>query len=215
MLTLSIRCHAGCSPLLWERFCLFHSSYQQVHFLLYVWLPVTIHQTYYSLIYPSNRQRRSCSVRRSQRLLALAGPARCRFRWLCGWPGEDLEWVERVRRLRYGIAFADKGLHHSMGNVLKWRLQGGCIVNSWWWIKQVAKIRLWWVILLVFSSRIYVDLNLTGCDEMLFNPLVQWWRKGPIAHQIHKFIWSGSPLHYKFSMMAYMFSYCKCTLFLF
>ncbi|RDX46455.1 hypothetical protein OH76DRAFT_1356082 [Lentinus brumalis] len=46
-----------------------------------------------------------------------------------------------------------------------------------------------------------------GCNELLFNPLAQWWRKGPIAHQIHKFIWSGAPLHYKFSMMAYMFSY--------
>ncbi|OBZ77183.1 Glucans biosynthesis glucosyltransferase H [Grifola frondosa] len=46
-----------------------------------------------------------------------------------------------------------------------------------------------------------------GCSEMLFNPIVQWWRKGPIAHQIHRFLWSSAPLHYKFSMMAYMFSY--------
>ncbi|RPD65196.1 hypothetical protein L226DRAFT_456355 [Lentinus tigrinus ALCF2SS1-7] len=46
-----------------------------------------------------------------------------------------------------------------------------------------------------------------GCNELLFNPLAQWWRKGPIAHQIHRFIWSGAPLHYKFSMLAYMFSY--------
>ncbi|EPQ51585.1 hypothetical protein GLOTRDRAFT_140976 [Gloeophyllum trabeum ATCC 11539] len=46
-----------------------------------------------------------------------------------------------------------------------------------------------------------------GCNELLFNPLVQWWRKGPIAHQIHRFIWSAAPLHYKLSMMAYMFSY--------
>ncbi|KAI9068985.1 hypothetical protein FKP32DRAFT_1560577 [Trametes sanguinea] len=46
-----------------------------------------------------------------------------------------------------------------------------------------------------------------GCNELLFNPLVQWWRRGPIAHQIHKFLWSNAPLHYKFSMLAYMFSY--------
>ncbi|TFK47355.1 hypothetical protein OE88DRAFT_1636588 [Heliocybe sulcata] len=46
-----------------------------------------------------------------------------------------------------------------------------------------------------------------GCNELLFNPLVQWWRKGPIAHQIHRFMWSNAPLHYKLSMMAYMFSY--------
>jgi membrane glycosyltransferase len=46
-----------------------------------------------------------------------------------------------------------------------------------------------------------------GCNELLFNPLVQWWRKGPIAHQIHRFMWSSAPIHYKISMMAYMFSY--------
>ena len=48
-----------------------------------------------------------------------------------------------------------------------------------------------------------------GCNELLFNPIAQWWRKGPIAPQIHRFLWSGAPLHYKFSMLAYMFSYCK------
>ncbi|EIW55944.1 uncharacterized protein TRAVEDRAFT_171869 [Trametes versicolor FP-101664 SS1] len=46
-----------------------------------------------------------------------------------------------------------------------------------------------------------------GCNELLFNPIIQWWRKGPIAHQIHRFLWSNAPLHYKFSMMSYMFSY--------
>ncbi|EEB88270.1 hypothetical protein MPER_13985, partial [Moniliophthora perniciosa FA553] len=30
----------------------------------------------------------------------------------------------------------------------------------------------------------------------------EWWRKGPIAPQIHRFIWSNAPLHYKISMMA-------------
>ncbi|KAF4566319.1 hypothetical protein EYR36_011738 [Pleurotus pulmonarius] len=42
-----------------------------------------------------------------------------------------------------------------------------------------------------------------GCNELLFNPLVQWWRKGPIAMQIHRFIWSSAPLHYKISTLAY------------
>jgi len=46
-----------------------------------------------------------------------------------------------------------------------------------------------------------------GCSELLFNPLVQWWRKGPINHQIHRFMWSSAPTHYKLSMLAYMFSY--------
>jgi cellulose synthase/poly-beta-1,6-N-acetylglucosamine synthase-like glycosyltransferase len=46
-----------------------------------------------------------------------------------------------------------------------------------------------------------------GCSELLFNPLVQWLRKGPINHQIHKFLWSSAPTHYKISMLSYMFSY--------
>ena len=51
-----------------------------------------------------------------------------------------------------------------------------------------------------------------GCNELLFNPVAQWWRRGPIAGQIHRFLWSGAPLHYKFSMLAYMFSYCEYRL---
>ncbi|KAF9255428.1 hypothetical protein L218DRAFT_884155 [Marasmius fiardii PR-910] len=46
-----------------------------------------------------------------------------------------------------------------------------------------------------------------GCNELLFNPLYQWIYKGPISKQIHAFVWSNAPLHYKFSVMAYMFSY--------
>lgn len=44
---------------------------------------------------------------------------------------------------------------------------------------------------------------------MLFNPIAQWWRRGPIGYQMHKFMWSSSPLHYKISMLAYMCSYCE------
>ncbi|KAI0251039.1 glycosyl transferase family group 2-domain-containing protein [Lactifluus subvellereus] len=46
-----------------------------------------------------------------------------------------------------------------------------------------------------------------GCNELLFNPLVQWLRRGPIAYEIRKFLWSKAPFHYKISMLAYMFSY--------
>ncbi|KAF5347443.1 hypothetical protein D9756_011118 [Leucocoprinus leucothites] len=46
-----------------------------------------------------------------------------------------------------------------------------------------------------------------GCNELLFNPLKDWWRLGPITKQLRTFIWSGAPVHYKLSMMAYMFSY--------
>ncbi|KAI0261233.1 glycosyl transferase family group 2-domain-containing protein [Gloeopeniophorella convolvens] len=47
-----------------------------------------------------------------------------------------------------------------------------------------------------------------GCSELLFNPIVQWWRRGPVAHQIHRFLWSGAPFHYKISMLACKQHYC-------
>ena len=40
------------------------------------------------------------------------------------------------------------------------------------------------------------------------NAVAQWWRRGPIGYQMHKFMWSCAPLHYKISMLAYMCSYC-------
>ncbi|KAG8851281.1 hypothetical protein FRC20_001789 [Serendipita sp. 405] len=46
-----------------------------------------------------------------------------------------------------------------------------------------------------------------GCSELIFNPLYQWIYKGPITAQLRKFVWSSAPLHYKISMMSYMFSY--------
>ena len=50
-----------------------------------------------------------------------------------------------------------------------------------------------------------------GCNEIIFNPLVTWWRKGPISQQLRGFVWSSAPLHYKIGMMSYMFSYCKSS----
>lgn len=41
-----------------------------------------------------------------------------------------------------------------------------------------------------------------GCNELIFNPLIEWWKKGPIAKQLRIFVWSGAPVHYKFTMMA-------------
>ncbi|KAN0111211.1 Glycosyl transferase family group 2 domain containing protein [Russula decolorans] len=46
-----------------------------------------------------------------------------------------------------------------------------------------------------------------GCNELIFNPLVRWWRLGPINKQLRIFLWSDAPVHYKVSMMSYMFSY--------
>jgi len=46
-----------------------------------------------------------------------------------------------------------------------------------------------------------------GCNELMFNPLIEWWYKGPITKQLRNFVWSSAPIHYKLSMMSYMFSY--------
>ncbi|KAI0808314.1 glycosyl transferase family group 2-domain-containing protein [Fomes fomentarius] len=46
-----------------------------------------------------------------------------------------------------------------------------------------------------------------GCNELIFNPLIQWWRKGPITKQLRIFMWSNAPVHYKIGMLSYMFSY--------
>ncbi|KAF8063422.1 glycosyl transferase family group 2-domain-containing protein [Lyophyllum atratum] len=46
-----------------------------------------------------------------------------------------------------------------------------------------------------------------GCNELIFNPLVDWWHMGPITKQLRLFLWSSAPIHYKVTMMSYMFSY--------
>ncbi|KAI0707461.1 glycosyl transferase family group 2-domain-containing protein [Cerioporus squamosus] len=46
-----------------------------------------------------------------------------------------------------------------------------------------------------------------GCNELIFNPIIEWWRKGPITKQLRTFMWSNAPAHYKIGMMSYMFSY--------
>ncbi|KAH6905305.1 glycosyl transferase family group 2-domain-containing protein [Coprinopsis sp. MPI-PUGE-AT-0042] len=46
-----------------------------------------------------------------------------------------------------------------------------------------------------------------GCNELIFNPLIRWWRVGPVNKQLRVFLWSNAPVHYKITMMSYMFSY--------
>ncbi|KAF9262377.1 hypothetical protein L218DRAFT_960195 [Marasmius fiardii PR-910] len=46
-----------------------------------------------------------------------------------------------------------------------------------------------------------------GCDEIIFNPLIKWWRRGPISKQLSGFMMSNAPVHYKIGMSSYMFSY--------
>lgn len=68
-----------------------------------------------------------------------------------------------------------------------------------------------------------------GCNEIIFNPFIKWWRYGPISPQLRTFVWSKAPIHYKIGMMSCtwssvidmwnahpalspcvdMFSYCK------
>jgi cellulose synthase/poly-beta-1,6-N-acetylglucosamine synthase-like glycosyltransferase len=46
-----------------------------------------------------------------------------------------------------------------------------------------------------------------GCSELIFNPIKEWWHRAPITKQLRVFVWSSAPVHYKISMLAYMFSY--------
>ncbi|OBZ72967.1 hypothetical protein A0H81_07224 [Grifola frondosa] len=50
-----------------------------------------------------------------------------------------------------------------------------------------------------------------GCNELIFNPLIDWWHMGPITKQLRVFMWSDAPVHYKISMMSYMFSTVRYT----
>jgi GT2 family glycosyltransferase len=46
-----------------------------------------------------------------------------------------------------------------------------------------------------------------GVGELMFHPFKDWFRFGPITKQLRTFMHSSAPIHYKISMMAYMFSY--------
>ncbi|KAK4689791.1 hypothetical protein P7C73_g331, partial [Tremellales sp. Uapishka_1] len=45
-----------------------------------------------------------------------------------------------------------------------------------------------------------------GCSELLFRPFKQWFR-GPITPLFANFVWSSIPLHSKFTICGYIFSY--------
>ncbi|WWC87221.1 uncharacterized protein L201_002109 [Kwoniella dendrophila CBS 6074] len=46
-----------------------------------------------------------------------------------------------------------------------------------------------------------------GCSELLFHPFKQWFTKGPITPLFHRFMWSNIPMHSKFTICGYIFSY--------
>ena len=51
-----------------------------------------------------------------------------------------------------------------------------------------------WMLIFIFSIE--------GCNEIIFNPLIKWWRHGPISRQLRTFVWSNAPIHYKIGMMS-------------
>ncbi|KAF5357915.1 hypothetical protein D9756_001155 [Leucocoprinus leucothites] len=54
-----------------------------------------------------------------------------------------------------------------------------------------------------------------GCNEIIFNPLIRWWRKGPISEELRGFVWSKAPVHYKIGMMSceqYLYQVVKIAL---
>nr|XP_031861885.1 uncharacterized protein CI109_002714 [Kwoniella shandongensis]KAA5528957.1 hypothetical protein CI109_002714 [Kwoniella shandongensis] len=55
-----------------------------------------------------------------------------------------------------------------------------------------------------------------GCSELLFHPLKNWFTKGPITPLFNSFVWSSIPLHSKFTISGYIFSYyaIACSWFL-
>ncbi|OCF59087.1 hypothetical protein L486_03586 [Kwoniella mangroviensis CBS 10435] len=46
-----------------------------------------------------------------------------------------------------------------------------------------------------------------GCSELLFHPLKRWIFKGPITPLFNQFMWSSIPIHSKFTICGYIFSY--------
>ncbi|KAL7424393.1 hypothetical protein Q5752_000075 [Cryptotrichosporon argae] len=46
-----------------------------------------------------------------------------------------------------------------------------------------------------------------GCSELVFNPLRTWFYRGPFTPLFRSFLWSNIPLHSKYSISAYIFSY--------
>jgi hypothetical protein len=65
----------------------------------------------------------------------------------------------------------------------------------------MAEVCFWLLV-----SVCHYDLHLT-VSELIFHPFRQWFTKGPITPLFRQFIWSSIPLHSKFSICAYIFSY--------
>lgn len=73
--------------------------------------------------------------------------------------------------------------------VSRWRS-----TTSWTDGKSMLTVRSY------FASSWNASNIFLGCNELIFNPLKDWWKMGPITKQLRTFLWSGAPVHYKFSM---------------
>lgn len=65
----------------------------------------------------------------------------------------------------------------------------------------MAEVCVWFVVVYLRASCV-LTVPVTGCDEIIFNPLIKWVTKGPISKQLRTFVWSSAPVHYKIGMMA-------------
>ena len=52
-----------------------------------------------------------------------------------------------------------------------------------------------------------------GCAELMFHPMKLWWRKGPFTPLFMAFLKSNIKGASKFTIMAYIGTYCTCLFF--
>ena len=115
------------------------------------------------------------------------------------------------------ILFLDSVLYGSLDG-LRTLKEGSKKVFRWAWMMNLIDGRstpmdvMSEFLIHPFTSIHEITHSLLILHRMLFNPIVQWWRRGPINCQIHKFLWSQAPLHYKISMLACMCLFCHLQL---
>ncbi len=111
----SDRCNAGRAPLFRERYRVFHSEDQSLHFDMCV-------QSSFCLYAPTDwtksvRKRRGRSVHGSQRVPSLACDSGCRVHRPRRWQGKDMVRVKCIRRLRYGFEADVEGVHRTVRRI--------------------------------------------------------------------------------------------------
>ena len=95
----------------------------------------------------------------------------------------------RVRRLRHGAAPADGRLHRAPGGVRQRRLPG----------RRVS--------LIVYDELMRWEKYAYGCSELIFHPVLQWGRRGPLTPLFKSFVRSRMPLPSKITILAYIGTY--------